>query len=104
METYGVVRSMPGPPFTRDVETRNHRLFADKQTSFYSEKFYRTFGFKRTGEIHLPDGKSEIVLIEMKKSLSQLEIANFNKGIYSDRTTKRRPACNAHRLVLENNI
>ena len=46
-------------------------LSIDTWATFYSERFYRAFGFERTGEIHLPDGRSEIILIEMKKNLSQ---------------------------------
>ena len=47
-------------------------LNIDTWATFYSERFYRAFGFEKTGEIHLPDGKSEIVLIEMKKNLSSI--------------------------------
>ena len=46
-------------------------LSIDTWATFYSEKFYHAFGFERKGEIHLPDGRSEIVLIVMKKNLSQ---------------------------------
>jgi predicted N-acetyltransferase YhbS len=48
-------------------------LTIDTWATLYSERFYRVFGFKRTGEIHLPNGRSEIVLIEMKKNLSQIK-------------------------------
>jgi N-acetylglutamate synthase-like GNAT family acetyltransferase len=48
-------------------------LSIDTWATFYSEKFYLSFGFERVGKIHLPDGKSDIVLIEMKKNLSQIK-------------------------------
>ena len=46
-------------------------LSIETWATYYSEKFYRAFGFERIGEIHLPDGRSEIVLIVMKKYISQ---------------------------------
>ena len=45
----------------------------DTWATFYSERFYRAFGFEKTGEIHLPDGMSEIILIVMKKDLSRIK-------------------------------
>ena len=40
--------------------------------TFYSEGFYSKSGFEKTGEIHLPEGRSDIILIEMKCDLSKL--------------------------------
>ena len=38
-------------------------------STIYAEKFYESFGFKRLKEITLPEGKEDIILIEMKKIL-----------------------------------
>ena len=40
--------------------------------TFYSELFYNKSGFKKTGEIHLPEGRNDIILIEMICDLSKL--------------------------------
>ena len=40
--------------------------------TFYSELFYNKSGFEKTGEIHLPEGRNDIILIEMKCNLSEL--------------------------------
>ena len=36
-------------------------------STIYAENFYKSFGFKRIKEIMIPEGKRDIVLIEMKK-------------------------------------
>ena len=40
--------------------------------TFYSELFYNKSGFIKTGEIHLPEGRNDIILIEMKCDLTKL--------------------------------
>ena len=40
-------------------------------STFYAESFYQGFGFKRTREIYLPEGKKDIILVEMKKDLEK---------------------------------
>lgn len=40
--------------------------------TFYSERFYHSSGFVKTGEIHLPEGRNDIILIEMKCHLPKL--------------------------------
>ncbi len=41
----------------------------DTWATFYSVPFYRSFGFEKIREIHLPEGTDEIILIEMRKWL-----------------------------------
>ena len=40
--------------------------------TFYSVRFYRKSGFVKIGEIHLPEGRNDIILIEMQCNLSKL--------------------------------
>ena len=49
---------------------KDGHLSIETWATFYSERFYREFGFERIREVHLPDGRSEIILIAMKKNLS----------------------------------
>jgi N-acetylglutamate synthase-like GNAT family acetyltransferase len=39
--------------------------------TLYSERFYTKSGFEKTGEIHLPEGRNDIILVEMKCNLSK---------------------------------
>ena len=43
--------------------------------TFYSERFYVKAGFRKVGEIHLPEGRNDIILIEMQCELSKPGIA-----------------------------
>ncbi|MFC1838478.1 GNAT family N-acetyltransferase [Thermodesulfobacteriota bacterium] len=55
------------------LEAVNERLTSLKTwATFYSEVFYSKSGFEKTGEIHLPEGRSDIILIEMLCDLSKL--------------------------------
>ncbi len=36
-------------------------------STFYAEKFYKSFGFIKKKKIYLPEGKKDIILIEMEK-------------------------------------
>ena len=36
-------------------------------STFYAENFYKAFGFKRIKEISIPEGKKDIILLEMIK-------------------------------------
>ena len=57
-----------------------HRIFTEAMNeglsnlktwaTFYSERFYSGAGFRKTGEIHLPEGRNDIILIEMQCDLS----------------------------------
>ena len=50
-------------------EARKEGLSSIKTWStFYAEEFYRSFGFIRKKEIQLPQGKKDVVLIEMEKT------------------------------------
>ncbi len=40
-------------------------------STFYAEKLYYSFGFKRKREIFLPEGCQDIILIEMNKALGE---------------------------------
>ena len=40
-------------------------------STFYAEKFYKSFGFKRIKEIAIPPETKDIILIEMKKMLDE---------------------------------
>ena len=39
--------------------------------TFYSERFYSNAGFRKIGEIHLPEGRNDIILLEMECDLSK---------------------------------
>ena len=39
--------------------------------TFYSERFYSNAGFRKVGEIHLPEGRNDVILIEMQCDLSK---------------------------------
>ena len=55
------------------LEALNEGLTSLKTwATFYSELFYHKSGFEKTGEIHLPEGKNDIILIEMECDLSKL--------------------------------
>jgi predicted N-acetyltransferase YhbS len=54
------------------TEAMNEGLTSLKTwATFYSERFYSKAGFKKVGEIHLPEGRNDIILIEMQCDLSR---------------------------------
>ena len=63
---------------TLSEATKDGLLSIDTWATFCSERFYRKFGFEKIGEINLPDGRNEIILIIMKKNFGGLGSGQVN--------------------------
>ena len=58
------------------TEAMNEGLISLKTwATFYSERFYIKAGFRKVDEIHFPEGRNDIILIEMQCDLSKSGIA-----------------------------